>query len=460
MTALLVGSALAALPLAAFGSGGAFAVSAHGRRDTGVLRVPGLPRGECGHCHGAPRDAMGRKPDEGRAHAELFAANDDALCVSCHERPAGSWLGERSYRTSAHGGSPSALWPGPEPRARGGIDAGKCINCHDPHGVKDRAGLVPGLLRLRDGALCLGCHAGNPATDVAAAFARVYRHPLLPDPGSSSSAPPPTGALPTLAPASGAGPCGACHNPHEAGQELLTGRSPGESAALAGASRVRVANGPRGSPPILAAVAPGTPGPIREYEVCFKCHAAPGDRDRARIDVSVALNPANASYHPVEAMGRNLDVDRRTFTSGWGPERLVTCSDCHGSDDEVTRGPHGSAIPHLLRRRYAAAGNDPGASETDLCFICHAFRTYADPRAGAESRLSRFDGHASHVAGHGLSCWACHTAHGSPALPALLALRSPGLMGFQRQVGGGTCTTASCHVGTPANVGYGSTTPR
>jgi predicted CXXCH cytochrome family protein len=463
VTVAALAAALALLPVAAAAGGGAFRLSPHGRSDTGVLRLPNLPRGDCGQCHGGPRGATGRTSGQGRGHARLFAPNDDSLCAGCHERPAGTWLGERSYRTSAHGGSPSALWPGPEPRARRADDAGKCVNCHDPHGVKDAAGLVPGLLHLRDGALCLGCHAGDPATDVATSFARVYGHPLLADnlPGSARAAGGPLAApQPAAVRAGGPGPCSACHNAHEAGQQGIGGQLAGESAALAGASRVRVANRQRGSAPILTPVAAGNPGPVREYEVCFKCHASPGDRDRARIDVSVPLNPANASYHPVEAPGRNLEIDRRAFAPGWGPERLVTCSDCHGSDDEVARGPHGSAVPHILSRRYAATSSEPGATETDLCFSCHAFRTYADPGAGAERRFSRFDGHGSHVAGHGLSCWACHTAHGSPTLAALLVLRSPGLMSYGRQLGGGTCTTASCHVTTPATVCYGSTCPR
>jgi hypothetical protein len=202
-------------------------------------------------------------------------------------------------------------------------------------------------------------------------------------------------------------------------------------------------------------VAAGTPGPVREFEVCFKCHAANTSRALTRVDVGVAFNPSNASFHPLEARGRNATIDPRTFVNGWSADRLVTCSDCHGSDDEVTRGPHGSSVPAILRRRYVASSSDPAPGEGGLCFTCHAWRTYGETGAGAEGRLSRFAPHASHVVTHGLSCWACHDAHGSVALPALLALRSPGLTAVTRDAAGGTCLT-SCHVRTPANATWRS----
>jgi predicted CXXCH cytochrome family protein len=336
------------------------------------------------------------------------------------------------------------VWPGPQPRARAAADENKCVNCHDPHGVMDRAGLIPGLLRLRGATLCLGCHAGGPAPDVASAFAKVYRHPLLPDPGTASSldAWAPAGAL-ALAPADGT--CSACHNPHAAAARTSMERASGGTGPLLGTSRVRVSNGPSGTPPLRSPVKAGDPSTVREFEVCFKCHASGTDRATARVDVAVALNPANASFHPVEARGRNRTIDRRSFVPGWGPDQLVSCSDCHSSDDGLARGPHGSSFPHLLARRYAAELEDR-TFETDLCFGCHAYRTYADPLGGSALTFSRFGGHASHVS-KGYSCWACHDSHGSPALPSLLAFRTPGLTQFREDPldGSRTCSAATCH---------------
>jgi predicted CXXCH cytochrome family protein len=453
--------ALATLPSITGAKNGAFRDSAHGSRETGVRRVPGVPRGECAHCHGAPRDAAGRKEPGG--HARLFAQNDNALCFECHRTPRGSWIGDRQYEASVHGASPAVIWPGPEPRGRPAADSGKCVNCHDPHGVKDDAGLVPSMLRLRGVALCLGCHTGNSGPDVASALGKTYRHPLAGDAAPGARA----GAA-ELAPlrivvAGGAGApdassCSGCHNPHAAALETAGPRLAAGPRALLGVSRARISNGPAGAPPTRALVAASDATPFREWEVCFKCHAGGAARPAHGEDLGAALNPANRSFHPVEAQGRNATIERRAFTQGWSADRLVTCSDCHSSDDELTRGPHGSSYPHLLAKRYLTRAASQPMLETDLCFECHAHRTYGDPLATAERAYSRFAGHATHVA-RGASCWACHEAHGSATLPSLLALRSPGLGSFVQEHGGGSCSV-SCHVTTPATVSYRVTYPR
>jgi hypothetical protein len=135
------------------------------------------------------------------------------------------------------------------------------------------------------------------------------------------------------------------------------------------------------------------------------------------------------------------------------PGRMVTCSDCHGSDDDTSRGPHGSDHPHILRRRYPTGqGIDQQPRETDLCFSCHAYAAYGNPPAGAQPGLSRFLGHRSHAA-RSVSCWACHDPHGSKDLPSLVALRSPGIVAYAREPAGGSCTV-TCHTIAPATVDY------
>lgn len=442
---------LALLPSAAGAKGGAFRDSAHGSRTAGVLRLPGVPRGECAHCHGGP--ASGRAGgSDGRAHAGLFAPNDNALCTGCHGAPAGAWLGEREYAPGAHASSPGAAWPGPEPKGRPARDAGKCVNCHDPHGVRDAGGVIPDLLRVRGAELCLTCHDGTPAADVATAFSKPFRHPLVtaprPAPLSGSTGASTTGAR--------AETCAACHNPHAAGEDPTPPRRPDASRALRGVSRVRVVNGLAGSPPVVSPVAAGEPGAFAEHEICFRCHA--GTSPAAGIDVAVAFNPANPSFHPVEAPGRNRSIDRRAFVQGWGADHLVACSDCHGSDDEGSRGPHGSRYPRLLALRHVTELSDPQPLDTDLCFRCHAYAVYGDPHGGADLAASRFPGHAAH-AGRGHGCWACHESHGSATLPSLLAQRSGGIAAYARDPGGGSCTV-SCHLTTPPTASYRVTYPR
>jgi predicted CXXCH cytochrome family protein len=447
--ALLVGAA--ASPAGAGAKGGAFRDSPHGRRDSGVQRVPGQRRGACAQCHGSPRDAAGGRVEGGRGHTKLFAPNDNGLCFTCHKAglAVGTFLGEQQYAQSSHGRSPSATWPGPSPRPRPADDAGKCVNCHDPHGVKDAAGLVPDLLKVRGAALCLGCHGGNPAPDVAAAFQKTYRHPLVADGAVALTSGVPGGAGAT---------CGACHNPHAASSDPVRPRPPEAARALLGVARARVANGAAGSPPLQRLAPASDTAVVREYEICFKCHSGGAGRPPRGSDVAAALNPANASFHPVEAQGRNPGIDRRAFAQGWSAERLVACSDCHASDDGLVRGPHGSSYPRLLKKRHVTGPGAQHALESDLCFDCHAYGTYGDALGGAGGTFSRFAGHASHVA-KGYSCWACHESHGSATLPALLALRSPGLIAFTQAPDGGSCTV-SCHVTAPATASYRSAYPR
>jgi hypothetical protein len=87
-----------------------------------------------------------------------------------------------------------------------------------------------------------------------------------------------------------------------------------------------------------------------------------------------------------------------------------------------------------------------------LCFSCHQHDVYANPSAPeAIRRASRWNapgatrGHAEHVGGAGISCWACHVTHGSTDQKHLIAVgRSPGMLSYTETLSGGTCMT-SCH---------------
>jgi predicted CXXCH cytochrome family protein len=440
-------------PPRAAATSGAYRESPHGSRTTGVLRSPGA-RGDCVHCHGGSKDPRARFASPMK-QSFTPTGNDD--CISCHDTPARgpSWLGGDLYGRSLHGIAPAMVWPGPTPRARPSSDAGKCVNCHDPHGTKDQAGLIPAMLRVRGPALCFRCHDGTVAANVATAFSKAYRHPLVAS-GGSSGAPggPQFAATATFVTRPGRnGPatdetCAGCHDPHTAGPACGAAPFSTDAPSLLGAPRVRVANGPSGATPTLTAVAAGDTSPAREHEVCLRCHsgARPGDV-RVTADIGAALNSNNASFHPVEAPGRNATVDPRTFTQGWSADRPVRCSDCHAPDGGAGRGTHGSAYPHILKKPYPSGAGQRTISAGDLCFDCHRYAVYGDPAGGSEGALSRFSGHGSH-SGKGLSCWTCHDAHGSADLPGLLVLRSPGLTTYSRDVAAASCTT-TCHVAAP-----------
>ena len=433
---------LVLLPPPALSGSGAYRETAHGNAEHGVRRQRGAPPGACVHCHSRPSGAA-----RTRGEMPLFTQNDNGLCFTCHVQQRGSYVGRGRYVRSPHGLEGGIAWPGPEPRARPPGDGGKCLNCHDPHGVRDRAGVVPAMLRLRGEALCLGCHsAARGMKDVVAAFRQPYRHPL----GTAAS--PAQASLRSMEvagtaglPAQPASGCSACHNPHVEGGGLAQRRAPAAPPSLQGVARVRVTSSAPGAEPSTIAVPADDSTPAAEYEVCLACHARTGSRPAgatARLSVAAQLNPGNASFHPVMAQGRATGIDRAAFAPGWSADRQVYCSDCHSGDGGQVRGPHGSSYEHILKKRNPTVRGEKMLA-TDLCFDCHAFKTYGDPAGGSAVDLSRFPGHASHVA-RGDGCFTCHESHGSATQPALIALRTPGMLSYQPDMQGGTCTV-TCH---------------
>lgn len=411
--------------------------------------------GDCAQCHTM------HGGDQTAPEPELLAAPDDnSLCVSCHAVPwaGGSFAGATLYGGSGHGSSPEMIWPGPDPPARTDADAaGKCVNCHDPHGRDDGAGLVPALLYQREEQTCLTCHDGYPASsDVLADFQKPYRHPVL-DRSDRH-----TGPLESHPEDFGVSPlnrrhaeCADCHNPHVSRADPLLGvRAPDASKMTLGVSRVRAFFGMAGTPPAFTFVAGSdtVTGPVTESQLCYKCHSSWTTRPAGQTDIAAALNPGNPSYHPVEARGRNAFIDPASFVSGWSAGSYTRCDDCHGSDLGSTRGPHGSMFAGILRREYPASPDLRPTSQDELCFACHSFDTYANDAAPQSARMaSRFNepgagkGHAGHVGEEQVPCYACHATHGSATQPHLITEgRTPGIVSFVTTASGGTCA-ATCH---------------
>lgn len=435
-----------------------------GRTTAEITRITALGphAGDCDRCHSMHSDEGTPQP-----HA-LLGPDDNTLCASCHTIAweGGSYPGTELYAGSAHGGSPNAVWPGPDPPARTEPDAaGKCVNCHDPHGWQDASGLIPMLALAREEGLCLTCHDGYPAaTDIRSDLLQPYRHPTLDYSGRH------TGPLESSPSDFGITPlnrrhaeCSDCHNPHVARHDALPVTPPDASKRLLGVSRVAVLNGTAGSAPVYTFI-PGSDtltAPVTEYQLCFKCHSSwttqpPGQTDLARV-----LNPNNPSYHPVEAAGNDLTLDPLSFEPGWGPTSIVACDDCHGSDLGTNRGPHGSAYPAILRAPYTASPGPHTSTSDELCFRCHAYAVYGTTASDATTRArSRFNapgagmGHAEHVAGESVPCYACHVTHGSSNQPSLLVTgRVPGITSYTRTATGGTCMP-TCHGSESYTVNY------
>jgi len=346
--------------LVALAKNGAYKATAHGDPDKGVQRRADVPRGSCLQCHDQQADDY-RSPMQRKADAGLFAANDDNLCFVCHAATSQTW--PRSSHAQA-----------------------RCADCHDPHGVRDRDGVVPMLLADREPAVCVRCHDGSRAADV--------RTQLL---------------APVVHGARGRQPlCSDCHDVHMAG----------------GVSRVQVVNGAAGATPVYRLLAANEPGEAKDYEVCFKCHSSYAKQPFGQPDLARLTNPANASSHPIQAAGRNLRIRPAAFVDGMSADMLVTCASCHGNT-------HGSSYRHLLVK-----------DRDDVCFDCHTRAVYAESDS---MHASRFDGHVAHAGIHKLECVACHDPHGSVRNAALIATgRFPGINSYMQTPAGGTCTS-SCH---------------
>jgi len=443
---------------------GAARVAPHVRTNDEIAQTlgQGPHQGDCERCH-----TMHAGETTPQAFA-LVGPDDNVLCDNCHTQAykGGSYGGPLPYSLSAHGSSSAAIWPGPVPPARMETGAaGKCVNCHEPHGVTDILGLVPSLLPVREEGTCLTCHSGSPASgNVGLQFRKAFRHPTLDVSGRH------TGALESDPSDFGVPPlnrrhaeCEDCHNPHVARTDPLLGDPNRASNTLLGVSRVIPLNGPAGMAPGYTFV-PGSDtasAPAAEYPVCFKCHSSWTTQPSGQTDLAKALNPSNPSYHPVEDTGADLTLAAGSFVSGWNARSRTRCGDCHGDDIDPQAGPHGSNYRYLLQRPYTASASTHTMGPEEQCFSCHSYDVYANPSSPDAVLLnSRFNrpglakGHAEHVGQLGVPCYACHVTHGSTDQPHLLVTgRSPGLMSFTSTPDGGTCTS-SCHAAQSYTVNY------
>lgn len=459
----LICSAVVAVLVAHLHAGVTYDTSKHGNTDTGAFRIPQAERGACAQCHEnhGSRDGVA---NAGPFDHTLFRADDVTLCYECHTTPGSFEIypGNLLWADSTHALSPAMYWPGPVPAARNATDAGKCVNCHDPHGADDATGVIPSMLRLREETLCYGCHDGSPSKDIKAQFTRTYRHPVAttarhaaaegttPDPANYAASPVNKRHA----------ECADCHNAHVARVDTMPPVAPESSQRLAGVARIEVLNGAAGTRPVYTWRGAGDNTPSNEYQLCFKCHSSWTTLPGGRSDHAVLTNPNNPSFHPIQAQGKNRNIAAAAFVNGWTWDRLVYCADCHGSDDALISGPHGSSFAAILKRPSPASAAYRTMAATDLCFNCHRYDVYANLNSpDATQQASRFNrprvaGHAFHVGEQRVPCYSCHTTHGSTTRPTLIVTgRNPGITSYTRSAGGGTCT-ATCHGSESYSVNY------
>jgi predicted CXXCH cytochrome family protein len=355
------------------------------------------------------------------------------------------------------------LWPGPTPAARTAGEQGKCLNCHAPHGAQDGLGLIQDLTQVREQSLCLTCHdATGPSVKniLIEVQKRAAHDPVLYTgkhlAGESNPAAFAAGTQRHVE-------CTDCHNPHRA-----VGPDGGAAQILAGASRVRFS--PGGGTRFTYLSNGDTSSTVKEYEVCFKCHASWTTLPAGAADKAAEFDPAAPSFHPVVAAGKNPNttIMNANLAGGTGLPHLTTasvieCQDCHASDSlpltvssvssyvgAIARGPHGSNVNadagysgDLVRARYkvtAATNYNPTNTDAELCFICHS--------SAFSATTSHFT-EKNHHKGIGL-CNECHAnLHGSAANPALITFAADvtGARTFVRNTGAansGSCNL-TCH---------------
>jgi predicted CXXCH cytochrome family protein len=312
-----------------------------------------------------------------------------ALCLTCHQKAYWSTT-PNSHRTSTRSYT----------RAQGAhtgyttVATNGCESCHKPHTATAATRMLTGV----EENTCNACHgpSGVASTNMAIEFAKTYRHPvysITPSVHDAAESPASgTFRVPeTSASAARHVECADCHNAH--------------------------ASHPSGSPPS-----------VREYEICYKCHAdsanksQPGgpdppyaNREALQFNKRLQFDPANPSYHPIEAPGRSTSVP--SLIPPWTTSSVMYCTDCHNNDTgpkaptpgRGPAGPHGSSHKHLLVARYEMDSGTSPESPTNyaLCYKCHSRTSILNDES--------FNEHQRHVVGAGAPCSVCHDPHGIPA---------------------------------------------
>ena len=399
-----------------------------------------------------------------------------------------------------------------------------CAACHRAHTSQGR------MLSVKvspQSTLCFTCHgAGAGAnTDVQSEYAGIPAN--VPSAGqyySHNVTAPTTHTLRTDDEFTGVlnrhSECSDCHDPHQIGTGSSTSSPDGTpwtpGGTLLGASGVSVVNGAANAAPTYTFLnGQGTSKITAEYQLCFKCHsgstillgnpqagAVPYPYSLDNLDKGKELNPANASFHPIEAAGTNqTDAMKNSLTgsstyriftfpteisSGVAPTmRTVRCTNCHTSGSIGASGTtfggsqptHASANRGLLIAQYVdrtllKTGVAYNSGNFALCFGCHAEAAF---NSGFTSSDTNFSPHFKHVAGisgsggGGLSidtpgdgqgnalCAECHFrlhsttfAVGTPSYSRLVNF-APDVLPFKGKlewtstsVGHGTCTL-TCH---------------
>jgi hypothetical protein len=195
-----------------------------------------------------------------------------------------------------------------------------------------------------------------------------------------------------------------------------------------------------------------------EYQLCLKCHSGytqlPSNAglppSRFTLDKGVEFDPANLSFHPVEAAGTNDTPAMELSLGGPSPfkrwsfttDSTIRCVNCHADPQalaEPTPVPADASLPvhasvnrgiliaAYKDRELKGPIDDYAAADFAPCYLCHAEAPFRDV-TGNERLDTNFRYHGVHVSGDGL------LDHGSAETNIDTA-----------SAGGGLATCAECH---------------
>jgi len=415
---------------------------------------------ECESCH----DPHVQNGDPVALNFLVRSNSAGAMCLSCHGT---------SSRTVKNEPNPLAPWPtsihatisiSALPAANVGpymtVALNACSSCHVEHNADGPARLLRGatpLLANMDAATqnCITCHNGNnnispPLPNVYAEFSKTSYHPF-PSGTKLHDA-----AEPTLVNSNRHATCIDCHNPHGAQKVASTFPIPPQiRASQAAVIGILATDG----------VSPISPAQY-QYENCLRCHGTSVGKPSSSAfgylpmrSVAFVSDPGNViqqfaaaatSSHPVtharssmypQPSLRSSMLLLDGVTQGRQMGTQILCTDCHNSDDNREfggtgpSGPHGSAYPHILERRYemskVSAGIFPAGGPGSPILASTLFPGQLTGAGGAAPgpwalcgkchnltsvfANSSFQYHSLHVSTVGISCSVCHTAHGMGA---------------------------------------------
>ena len=374
---------------------------------TNQVRLDHNGQMQCTACHDPHNNQYG--------NFLVMSPTGSTLCTTCHINS--QWAASKhSTSVTPLTSTATAMLAGRSPStsksARSApktIAANGCNNCHSTHKAGGRKQL---LHNVREEQTCFACHNGTVVgMNIVAEFNKFSAHPVL-----QSSNLHQAGEDPVNAPRHAA--CSDCHNSHavKSAKSRVLNNPNALNAAPSGALL-----GIKGVNRSGAAVNAIT----HEYELCFRCHGdslagKPATVNRVVSDPGARqqFNPANSSFHPVVAIGRNSNVP--SLITQYTAVSTINCTDCHNNDQGPgaggagPNGPHGSAFSPLLERRLITTDHTAESTANyALCYKCHSRDSIlGDQSFRAYGSTGQPRGHRFHIVDQQTACTTCHDSHG------------------------------------------------